>query len=893
MKPEEIFLKPNDIIDNNFIEVIKLKANVGGTQAIQDLKIVFRVSTNPIPVLYGSDKHLNIEHLLTKDDVKRKINSIKEITMINEKDCIYFLKKFKYDSNKAITYILTKIDENKYIDKLEKLKKIYNSNLLLDISNNDIDFVYDNLATFYNSYNYTKGLIELLENEDHYKNYRIKIETENYPNYYQPKFKMEISIFIDKMYLNNLYENYKIPRLLYNIMIEKALPKNIFQEIYVNNVVSNIPLKKVYKRTPYPYQIDNIIWMKNKEENTDNILSTYLLTNDHSLCKIDGLNEPFILDKKNKKMIDPNKLDNVNLKSIGGVLADEIGLGKTFSMIGLIAERLNPDNYPTLVLCPSRLCKQWDQEIQSTFEMKTCIIGTIRQFEKLKKNNIKDYDVIIVSYSFLINQKYIEYLEDKTLEGEKLILSNIYWERIILDEGHEYLLYKMMTKSLNRNINEVLYCFKSKFKWICSGTPYFNNRSCNDILSYICNIELPENYNKNKTPGIISKNNDIINNNLYHIKDLLLKNLFRKNTKDKIKEQIQIPEPIIETKFLIQNEIENAIYTSVLGDKKKMIQMCSHVGISDENIAILGNNPLSLDEIHKKMTEYYEKKVKRQKRSLEILENKMDIDEVEDPDEDDNYENLVLKKDELINEIKANQAKYNIFNNLENKLKEDSCCPVCMEELENKVKAIIPCGHIYCAGCIGHIVKKFNNNCPMCRFTFTKEDLEIVKATKKDENENNINKWGTKMAFLIKYLEEILVNLNNRIIVFSQWDSMLKLVGKVLDEFNIKYLNLNGSIHVVNGRIRRFKLDESIRIVLMSSEKSASGLNLQEANHIVLLDTMNTDKDNSKIIEDQAIGRAARIGQKNKVQVLRLIMQDTIEHDYFLRNTQKQSNLII
>ena len=122
---------------------------------------------------------------------------------------------------------------------------------------------------------------------------------------------------------------------------------------------------------------------------------------------------------------------------------------------------------------------------------------------------------------------------------------------------------------------------------------------------------------------------------------------------------------------------------------------------------------------------------------------------------------------------------------------------------------------------------------------------------------------------------------------------MLKLVGKVLDEFNVKYLNLNGSIHVVNGRIRKFKLDESIRIVLMSSEKSASGLNLQEANHIVLLDTMNTDKDNSKIIEDQAIGRAARIGQKNKVKVLRLIMKDTIEHDSFNNNTQTQQHLII
>ena len=49
-------------------------------------------------------------------------------------------------------------------------------------------------------------------------------------------------IYIDKVYLNNLYENYKIPRLLYNIMIEKALPKKNFQEININNINYDFPI---------------------------------------------------------------------------------------------------------------------------------------------------------------------------------------------------------------------------------------------------------------------------------------------------------------------------------------------------------------------------------------------------------------------------------------------------------------------------------------------------------------------------------------------------------------------------------------------------------------------------------------------------------------------------
>jgi non-specific serine/threonine protein kinase len=71
---------------------------------------------------------------------------------------------------------------------------------------------------------------------------------------------------------------------------------------------------------------------------------------------------------------------------------------------------------------------------------------------------------------------------------------------------------------------------------------------------------------------------------------------------------------------------------------------------------------------------------------------------------------------------------------------------------------------------------------------------------------------------------------------------------------------------------------------LLSSDKAASGLNLTEASHIVLLDTLNTNKKEAQQIENQAIGRACRIGQTKTVLVNRFIMKDSIEEEFYKQN---------
>jgi SNF2 family DNA or RNA helicase len=73
-------------------------------------------------------------------------------------------------------------------------------------------------------------------------------------------------------------------------------------------------------------------------------------------------------------------------------------------------------------------------------------------------------------------------------------------------------------------------------------------------------------------------------------------------------------------------------------------------------------------------------------------------------------------------------------------------------------------------------------------------------------------------------------------------------------------------------------------VILLSLEKSASGLNLIEANHVVLLDPMDGTVEEARATEVQALGRAHRQGQYLKVTLVRFIIQDSVEEELYLRN---------
>ena len=740
------------------------------------------------------------------------------------------------------------------------------------------------IAWFYKSYNYTKGIGEIIENISNLPYYKIICRGEYEDNNNRDRgFNMMTQLYIDKLFILKMYEQTHIPKLLYAIMTDSCA--TVYRDkLDIEKSIYHTTLSANFLRAPYNYQKQNIRWMIDQEIRIDSgamSIESFKKGN-YMMHHIESIDEYLVFSSVDKKMINPEELDSIKINIRGGVLSDDIGLGKTFSMIGLINEsktlnRENHSNQVTLVICPRRLCLQWLEEIKKTCNLNIYTISSIVQFKKLNHSNINNYDIVIMSYQFLTNKKYLEYLEENANNIDVFTIQNYDWLRVILDEGHEYISASskcLKQKHYYQTIPE-LFKIQSKYRWICSGTPYTNHYDRWQIINYLSTIDDHFMYNDPKYYLNLSQV-------VPHLHNTLHKLVYRKNTKDSVENQVVIPKPIIDTEFLRQSTIERAIYDSALGDKDKMIQLCNHILVSDQHINILGNDPLPLNEIHQKMTEYYDKRLNRLGKRLDNIKKQL---------EDSSLDSSILlelqdKKTLIENDLISTRSKHNIFVKLAEKLKEEEFCPVCYEKLEDLIKTVTPCGHFICGKCIGEISNMRNHNCnsiecPMCRNDFSKKELRVIAP----ENSQNETKLGTKMARLIEYSNQVLEsNDDNRILIFSQWDSMLKLVSKVLKDHHVNHLILNGSMHVLNSKLRKFKLDKSIRIILLSMEKAASGLNLTEANYIVLLDTMNTDKESSRVIEEQAIGRSVRIGQSQEVSVKRFIMQDTIEHEYYTRN---------
>ena len=123
----------------------------------------------------------------------------------------------------------------------------------------------------------------------------------------------------------------------------------------------------------------------------------------------------------------------------------------------------------------------------------------------------------------------------------------------------------------------------------------------------------------------------------------------------------------------------------------------------------------------------------------------------------------------------------------------------------------------------------------------------------------------------------------HKVLVFSQFVSMLKLVKEALTEDKVKHEYLDGSTKDRDGAIDRFQDDPTITVFLISLKAGGSGLNLTAADTVIHYDPWW-----NPAVEDQASDRAHRIGQKSVVTVYRLVAAGTIEEKILALKDKKR-----
>ena len=270
------------------------------------------------------------------------------------------------------------------------------------------------------------------------------------------------------------------------------------------------------------------------------------------------------------QLIGFNWLKTLDEYGVGGILADDMGLGKTVQVLCAICSYLEENTKtkkPTLIVCPSSLCLNWQNEIEKfTNNINSLIIhGTLEERQK-QIATIPEFNIIITSYELLKRdiEEYKKY--------------NYEFKYIIADEAQYIKNNNTQNAKAIKNIN-------AETRYALTGTPIENSLS---ELWSIFDFIMPGylfSYRKFKelyeTP-IVKENNELA---MQKLKKLIEPFVLRR-----IKSEVltELPEKII---TVLNNEMleeQQEIYLSYLAKaKRNMLEEIKENGIEKSQIKIL------------------------------------------------------------------------------------------------------------------------------------------------------------------------------------------------------------------------------------------------------------------------------------------------------------------
>ncbi|MGL5327768.1 MAG: SNF2 helicase associated domain-containing protein [Peptostreptococcaceae bacterium] len=138
---------------------------------------------------------------------------------------------------------------------------------------------------------------------------------------------------------------------------------------------------------------------------------------------------------------------------------------------------------------------------------------------------------------------------------------------------------------------------------------------------------------------------------------------------------------------------------------------------------------------------------------------------------------------------------------------------------------------------------------------------------------DNYNKRSSKIDTSIEIIKDYIDN-NHKILLFSQFTSVLKNLGSELSKNNISYSYIDGQTKASDrlDLVNKFNESNDNKVFLISLKAGGTGLNLTSADVVIHFDPWWNPS-----VENQASDRAHRFGQKNSVEVIKLIAKGTIE----------------
>lgn len=553
----------------------------------------------------------------------------------------------------------------------------------------------------------------------------------------------------------------------------------------------------------------------------------------------------------------------------GGILADEMGMGKTIQTVALfMSDDPATRSGPNLVIAPTVALMQWKNEIDSHTGGALKVLIYHGRTKTVSKAELLKYDVILTTYS-LLESVYRKQQSGFKRKGEtvkeKSVLHNIEFHRVVLDEAHN-------VKDRHSSTTRAVSSLTTERRLCLSGTPLQNRigelysllkflkvrplsqyfcrkcecesdtwdfqgskcRSCGHLHLFHTNFfnhSILHHLQRERVEGGA-------NESMKHLR-LLLKRLMLRRTKIERADDLGLPPRVVEIRRDFFNEEEKDLYESIYSDSTRKFNTYVAQGVVLNNYA----NIFTLITRMRQLSDH--------------------------PD-------LVLKRHLTDEGMVVNTI----------------VCQLCDDEAEEPIES--KCHHTFCRTCITEYVQGWTGEaselqCPVCHIGLS-IDLtapamvsEVSSAdTKKSKSSiiNRINMTGgwrssTKIEALVEELYKLRNNRQTiKSIVFSQFTSMLDLVEWRLNKAGFQTVKLKGSMSPIqrDAIINHFMSTPAVEVFLVSLKAGGVALNLCEASQVFIMDPWWNPS-----VEWQSGDRVHRIGQHRPVKITRLIIEDSIE----------------
>lgn len=185
------------------------------------------------------------------------------------------------------------------------------------------------------------------------------------------------------------------------------------------------------------------------------------------------------------------------------------------------------------------------------------------------------------------------------------------------------------------------------------------------------------------------------------------------------------------------------------------------------------------------------------------------------------------------------------------------------------------CGHGACHKCM--LTNAYVGKCctPGCHGA--SKPTSIVRASTLGDDEEQTTFYGMKLAQVATLIKRQIPQ-EDRVLLFVQFDGLLKKVDEALTRYKIKHIQMKGSAVQRSNMLERFQGGDERVLLLNIADESAAGSNLTVANHVIFLSPLVAEHNQQYFATmEQAKGRAIRFGQTKEVKVWRFFVRETID----------------